>query len=255
MEPGTDILLRLEGVSAGFDGNPVISDVNLTIRDLDFMGIIGPNGGGKTTLIRVIMGLLPLMAGRIVFPSGSIKNLTGYLPQVSHTDLGFPITVREVVRSGITRRKMFRPAPGREDMGLIDHVLKRLGVLHLAEQVIGQISGGERQRVFLARAIISSPRLLILDEPNSYVDNAFESELYEILRELNREMTILMVTHDLGIISSYVKSIACVNRQLFYHPSNIITQEQLRFYNCPIKLITHGDVPHTVLKLHENKET
>lgn len=109
------------------------------------------------------------------------------------------------------------------------------------------------QKVLLARAIVSSPRLLILDEPNTFVDNQFEGELYEILRQLNEEMAVVMVSHDVGTISSYVKTIACVNRNLHYHRSNIISEEQLASYNCPIKLITHGEVPHTVLKKHNHQ--
>jgi zinc transport system ATP-binding protein len=131
-----------------------------------------------------------------------------------------------------------------------NELLEQTGINHLRKRPIGELSGGQLQRVFLCRALIASPRLLILDEPSSYVDNKFENELYGILHELNKEMAIIMVSHDVGTITSYVKTIACVNRQLNYHQSNIITEEQLVDYNCPIQIISHGDVPHTVLEHH-----
>ena len=117
---------------------------------------------------------------------------------------------------------------------------------------IGDLSGGQMQRVFLCRAIISSPRLLILDEPTTYVDSNFEKEFYPILEELNKTIAIVMVSHDLGTICSYVKTIACVNRELHYHHSNLITPEQLQSYHCPLELLTHGPVPHRVLKKHSD---
>jgi zinc transport system ATP-binding protein len=125
-----------------------------------------------------------------------------------------------------------------------------MGITHLSGRNVGDLSGGQMQRVLLARAIVSDPGILILDEPNTFVDNSFEHDLYELLRILNQKMAILMVSHDVGTITSYVKTIACVNRNLHYHKSNIITQSQLEAYNCPIQLITHGNVPHTVLGDH-----
>jgi zinc transport system ATP-binding protein len=120
----------------------------------------------------------------------------------------------------------------------------------LGDSALSELSGGQLQRVFLGRAIIGNPRLLLLDEPGNFVDSTFENDFYEKLKELNERMTILMVSHDIGIISSHVKSYACINRGLHYHPSSEITNEQLLAYGCPIQLITHGDVPHTVLKYH-----
>ena len=125
-----------------------------------------------------------------------------------------------------------------------------MGMEALHSRPIGELSGGELQRTMLARAIISSPRLLILDEPDTHVDNQFELELYALLKELNKDLTILLVSHDIGIISPYIKTIACVNRDLHYHPTNEITEEQLKVYNCPIEIIAHGPVPHRVIKEH-----
>jgi len=132
----------------------------------------------------------------------------------------------------------------------VDSVLEKVGMLALQSRPIGRLSGGEFQRTMLARAIISSPKLLVMDEPDTNVDNKFENELYALLRELNQKITILLVSHDIGIISPYIKTIACVNRDLHYHESNEINEEQLKVYNCPIEIITHGPVPHRVMKEH-----
>jgi zinc transport system ATP-binding protein len=129
-------------------------------------------------------------------------------------------------------------------------LLHEMGIYEIRNKAIGQLSGGQMQRVFLCRALLSDPRVLILDEPDTFVDNRFEGELYEKLFLLNKKMAIVLVSHDVGTISTYVKTIACVNRNLHYHASNKITQEQLDGYNCPIQIISHGEIPHTILKHH-----
>ena len=132
----------------------------------------------------------------------------------------------------------------------VEKLLEETGISSIGHKSIGELSGGQMQRVFLCRALISDPKVLILDEPDTFVDNRFEGELYERLSHLNNSMAIILVSHDLGTISTYVKTIACVNNQLHYHPSNNITAEQLDSYNCPIQVISHGEIPHTVLKHH-----
>jgi len=129
-------------------------------------------------------------------------------------------------------------------------VIDKLGLSGMADSSLNELSGGQLQRVFLGRAIIGNPRLLLLDEPGNFVDSTFENDFYEKLRDLNKRMAILMVSHDIGMISSHVKSYACVNKNLHYHPSSEISNEELLAYGCPIQLITHGEVPHTVLKIH-----
>jgi zinc transport system ATP-binding protein len=114
------------------------------------------------------------------------------------------------------------------------------------------LSGGELQRVYLGRALVGEPQLLLLDEPGNFIDSSFEQGFYDKLKELNNRMAIMMVSHDVGTISAYVKSFACVNRHLHYHDSGKITNDQLKGYGCPIQLIAHGDVPHTVLERHDN---
>ncbi len=255
MKPGQpEKLIELIRVDAGYDERAVLTNVNMQVCDGDFIGVIGPNGGGKTTLVKVIMGLLKPMRGKVsnFMDTGRESQPIGYLPQISHIDRKFPITVRQVVRSGLMNRGRTVMRFTADEKRQADRIMEEMDLYRLRQKPIGELSGGQLQRAFLARAIVSSPRLLILDEPNTFVDNAFESELYSRLHELNEKMAIMIVTHDIGTISAYVKTIACVNGELHYHRSNVISQAQLKEYNCPIQLITHGDVPHTVLEKHDH---
>jgi zinc transport system ATP-binding protein len=176
----------------------------------------------------------------------------GYLPQVSSFDKAFPISVIEVVMSGLQRERGLLHRYGKEVRLRAMQTLEQAELAHLANRPIGELSGGQLQRVMLCRAIISEPRLLVLDEPTNFVDNRFENELYNLLHHLSERMAIIMVSHDVGTISSVVRNIVCVNRHVHRHDSNVITEEQLRNYDCPIQIITHGDVPHTVLGEHHH---
>ena len=248
-------ILEIKSVFAGYNDEIILKDVSLDIFDDDFIGIIGPNGGGKTTLLNVILGLIKPFKGTVKFFDDirtERHNKIGYLPQLNKIDNKFPITVKEVVLSGLIYGLGLLKRYTKADKLIAEEILKKIGICDIKDASIGELSGGQMQKVLLARAIISSPRLLILDEPNTFVDNQFEGELYKILQELNNEMAIIIVSHDLGTIASYVKTIACVNGSLHYHKSNKITEQQLASYNCPIKLITHGEVPHTVLKKHNH---
>lgn len=246
-------LLELINVSAGYEGQAVLTDVNLTIKKDDFIGVIGPNGGGKTTLLKVILGLLKPISGEVRYAQ-SRENLFGYLPQKNDFDRTFPITVREVVLAGLYSNKRVFAFSSRKNNEKVNELLERYNLTHYASRPIGELSGGEMQRVLLCRAIISSPQILILDEPTTYVDTTFEIEFYSLIKELNKTMAIVMVSHDLGTICSYVKTIACVNNTLHYHDSNLITNAQLKSYNCPIEIITHGVVPHRVLLIHDETQ-
>jgi zinc transport system ATP-binding protein len=245
-------IIELKNVSAGYNGETIIEDVSLEIFGNDFIGVIGPNGAGKTTLIKTILRLITPYKGEInyFFKARKSEAPIGYLPQVNTIDNRFPITVKDVIMSGLLSRKKLIKRFTKEEKQKADILIKQMKIEKIASKPIGELSGGQMQRVFLCRAIISDPELLILDEPNTFVDNKFESELYEILKKLNEKMAIVVVSHDIGTISTYVKTIACVNRKVHYHKSNIISQEQLDSYNCPIQLITHGHIPHTVLESH-----
>jgi zinc transport system ATP-binding protein len=248
-----DALVKLEGVSSGYFSETVIKDVDLEIYPRDFIGVIGPNGGGKTTLVKVILGVQPLFNGTLTFPQG--KPAMGYLPQISQIDKSFPITVRDLVSSGLSARRKWFPHLDRAQKSKVNDMLSEAGIMGLANKPIGELSGGQIQKAFLCRAIINQPALLILDEPNTFVDKTFEKELYKWLKDLNSKMAIMLVSHDIGTISPMVKTIACVNINLHYHPSNQLTEDILKVYNCPVDIIAHGPVPHRVLKEHTHTHT
>ncbi|MDE6778022.1 MAG: ATP-binding cassette domain-containing protein [Alistipes sp.] len=245
-------IIELRDVAVDYDGYRALDGVNLDIRRDDFIGIIGPNGGGKTTLVNAILGNIPhsgsIRLSQELFRNG--ERLIGYMPQISTFDRSFPISVEEVVMSGLQSARGFCARYTREDRHRACELLAKAGIADTARKPIGEISGGQMQRAMLCRAIIADPRLLILDEPTTYVDNRFEKELYTLLQELSRRMAIIMVSHDIGTITSVVRSIVCVNRHVHRHDSNVITEEQLRNYDCPLQIISHGDVPHTVLERH-----
>ncbi len=243
-------LIQLKDIKAAYDKNVVLNHIDLTVNEQDFIGIIGPNGGGKTTLLKIILNLITPISGRMV--KANEVNI-GYLPQVNSIDKHFPVTIKDVILSGRFARDRWWKRADKEQLKKVDELLDFIGLQGAQNTSIGELSGGQMQRVFLCRALISNPNLLILDEPNTYVDKTFEASLYNLLGELNKQMAILLVSHDVGTISSMVKTIACVNGGLHYHPSNKITNEILQSYNCPIELISHGPVPHRVLKHHDHE--
>lgn len=245
-------LVELKHVDAGYGNKRVLSDVNLKITEDDFIGVIGPNGGGKTTLLKTILGLVDPFAGSVLLdglPRG--RKDIGYMPQISSFDRDFPITVRDVVLSGLSGSTSLIKGHTKEQKIHVQALLEETGLTLLADKSIGDLSGGQMQRAFLCRAIVHQPKLLILDEPSTYVDKTFEGELYQMLQVLNKSMAIMLVSHDIGTISSVVKTIACVNGSWHRHASNLITPAVLESYNCPIEIISHGQVPHRVLKTHK----
>jgi zinc transport system ATP-binding protein len=248
-------LLEIKNLSAGYESLVILQHVNLTVNPLDFIGVIGPNGGGKTTLLKTILGLLEPLSGEINF-NESMKeggsNKIGYLPQINNIDRKFPISVYDVVRSGLMSRKRLLSRYTAAENERSKSLLNEMGIYGIRNKAIGELSGGQIQRTLLCRALVNNPQLLILDEPNTFVDNRFERELYEKLKVLNQRLTILLVSHDLGTISTYVKSFACVNGSLHYHPGNELTPELLQAYECPIQIISHGEIPHTVLYNHHH---
>ena len=245
-------LFEMHSLSASYGANMVLQDVDLRVNENDFIGVIGPNGGGKTTLLKIILGLLKPAKGKMVFNNELLNgNSIGYLPQMSTGDINYPVSVTDIILSGLMIRKGIISRMSSSDKTRAKTVIEELGLSEMAKSTLNELSGGQMQRVFLGRAIIGDPKLLLLDEPGNFVDTTFENDFYEKLRDLNKRMAILMVSHDVGTISSHIKSFACVNRSLHYHPSHEITNEDLLAYGCPIQLVTHGDVPHTVLKYHK----
>ena len=245
--------ITIRHLYAGYDRQMVLQDVNLTVKPLDFIGIVGPNGGGKTTLFKVMLGLLPAASGEVRIMGRSVaegRRHIGYVPQLMAFDRDFPISVWEVVQMGrLGSRGLLRPYTG-EDNRIVKDALSRVDMLEHADWPIGDLSGGQQQRTYIARALATEPDILLLDEPLASVDPQVSASIYELLHELNAESTILIASHDIGAISSHVRTVACLNRKLFYHGEDQLTQEMLELaYQCPIDLIAHG-VPHRVFREH-----
>jgi zinc transport system ATP-binding protein len=255
--PQNEPLVEIKNLTASYNHDIVLSGVNLTIQPNDFIGLIGPNGGGKTTLLKIILGLMKPKAGsvRVLGEAPEIgRSHIGYVPQFAIYDSDFPINVRDVVRMGrLNQKKLFKPYTD-EDDAIVSERLAWMDILDLQDRALRELSGGQRQRVYIARALATEPDILLLDEPTTSVDVDAQSKIYALLREINhRGVAILLISHDLNVISSYVKTIGCLNQRLFYHSQKEVTAEMLEAsYGCPVELIAHG-LPHRVLAEHERR--
>jgi zinc transport system ATP-binding protein len=209
-------------VSYSYNGEPVLSRVYFKIFPLDLVSLIGPNGGGKTTLFRLLLGLIKPDQGTIkIFGQHPERARTriGYVPQYALFDPSFPISVRDVVIMG--RLGNLHTGPYRSsDREAALEALEEVDLANLGSRPFADLSGGQRQRVLIARALASGPELLLLDEPTANVDRAAEAKLYELLRGLNQRLTILMASHDVGFVTKFVKQCLCVNRNVILHPTS-----------------------------------
>jgi zinc transport system ATP-binding protein len=248
--------IEIKNVSFTYEGAEVLKDVNLALEQGEFLGIIGPNGGGKTTLLKLMLGLLKPDEGEILIlgqPAHDARHRVGYVPQNMDFSRDFPISVMDVALMGRLSKSRIGKRYTEKDREKVKEALKKVGMEEYAERLIGTLSGGQRQRVFIARALVTDPEILFLDEPTASVDTEFQTDLYDFLKELNKDATIVVITHDIGVVSSYMKSLACVNKQFIFHEGGKITQEMLDMaYQCPVDLIAHG-LPHRVLHTHEDE--
>ncbi len=245
--------IEVKNLSVSFEGNTALENIHLTVDQEDYLGIIGPNGGGKSTLLRSLLGLITPDSGTINIlghPVQENHQQVGYVPQHALFDRYFPIRVGEMVVMGRLGKRKGR-CYSRQDRRIAEQALQRVGMEHLRERQIGELSGGERQRVLVARALVTEPSILLLDEPTASVDPGFQVTFYELLAELNESMTIVLVSHDISAVSRYVKKLACLNRRLYCSDDKEITAAMVEeMYHCPVDLIAHG-VPHRVLPSHE----
>lgn len=251
-------VIRLEGVTAGYRrGSPVIENVDLTVGKSDFLAVIGPNGGGKTTLLKVILGLLTPWEGSAAVLGGSPEKTCpaiGYVPQVI-PDESFPITVIDVVLMGRLKNSGLFGRFTRRDREIAEMNLERLEVRDLIDLDMNSLSGGQKQRVLIARALAGDPELLLLDEPVASVDHDTQKSFFNLLAELNSTITVVLVTHDVGAVSAHVKNIACINRTLISHGDTLSSESVAKAYGCPFELISHGGVPHRVLGNEKGSKT
>jgi zinc transport system ATP-binding protein len=243
--------VEMENVSLKFNNQPVLQNINLLIAENDFLAIIGPNGGGKSTLLKIILGLIKVDQGRIIIfgnKPGNPQNPIGYLPQHVSFDPDFPINVFETVLSGRYHGLMKNYSD--DDREMVIKALEEVGMENMQDRQISRLSGGQIQRVFIARAIVRGPKLLLLDEPMASIDPEMQNSFYNLLSKLRERMAVVLVSHDVGAVSSHVDNIACLNQRLYYHGPVEDSAEGLEeVYKCPIDLISHG-IPHRILKKH-----
>lgn len=253
----TNPIIQVDGLSASYDHKTVLSQVNITVYEHDFLGVIGPNGGGKTTLIKSILGLHQPDTGKIRFfkQGREVPEIKmGYLPQYNTIDKKFPISVYEVILSGLSKQKSIFRRYNDEHHESVRQMIVRMGLEGLEHRAIGELSGGQLQRALLGRALVSNPEVVILDEPSTYIDKRFETKLYSLLEEINQERAIILVSHDIGTVLKNVKTIACVNETVHYHPHTEVPTEWLEeHFGCPIEMLGHGTFPHRVLKCHDHE--
>ena len=252
-------IVEIRDVCFSYNGQEVLQDVNFDVAEGDFIAMIGPNGGGKTTLLRLMLGLLKPAHGSVRvlgMPAKKASHHIGYVPQEVHGNRSFPITALEVVLMGkLSPGKRFS-RKSRQDREEAMEALARMDMADFGGRRIDELSGGQRQRVYIARALVTRPKLLLLDEPTASIDTRGQSEFFKLLKDINKDVAILVVSHDLLVISTYVKSVACVNKRLHYHCQAEITGDMIDMMYpctaeevCPVELLAHG-LPHRVLKDH-----
>ncbi len=234
-----------ENVSFTYDGPPVLMNVTLTIPQRDFVCAIGPNGGGKTTLVKLMLGLIRPDTGTIRIlglPPEKARARVGYMPQRAQLDLRFPVSVLDVVLMGRLGHTRAVGPYRRIDRRVALESLDEVGLADVASRPFSALSGGQRQRVLIARALACEPDLLLLDEPTANLDPAVQDNLYELLRELNRRLTIFTVSHDLGFVSLYFKTVVCVHRHVHLHATGDLTQERVaHMYGREVRLLHHSE--------------
>lgn len=246
-------ILEIKDLNYSVNGRTVLKDINLSLDKKDYLAVIGPNGGGKSTLLKLILGILKPDTGNVkIFgnPPEKARKFMGYLPQTVVFDHDFPIDVFETVLTG-RYKGLFKGYTPRDKKAVKD-VLEEVGMLKYRNRQISRLSGGQMQRVFIARALVRNPRILLLDEPMASIDPEMQHSFYKLLSKLQERMTIILVSHDVGAVSTQVNKIACLNKKLFYHGPVEESAEGLEeIYKCPLELISHG-IPHRVLEKHHH---
>lgn len=236
-------VIELRDVSFTYGGPPILCGVNLRVEPLDFVCALGPNGGGKTTLLRLILGLLQPTSGSVrLFGAAPVetRSRVGYMPQHAHFDPQFPATALDVVLMGRVCGSRALGRYGRADREIANQALREVGLGDYRRRPFAALSGGQRQRVLIARALACEPELLLMDEPSSNLDAGMQDEFHELLTALNQRLTLMIVSHDVGFVSRYVKTVVCVNRHVRLHATGEITPEVIgELYGRNVRLVRH----------------
>ncbi|MBN1960258.1 MAG: metal ABC transporter ATP-binding protein [Deltaproteobacteria bacterium] len=253
--------VEISGLNYAIAGQLILENVSLQIEENEFVGLIGPNGGGKTTLLRIMLGLIRGWSGEIkIFGTNPLKlgnkrQLVAYVPQGNTSTIGFPATTLDVVLMGrIPTRGLFHSLTA-EDRDVAAAMLTEVAMIHYRHRSFSDLSGGQRQRVLIARALATQPKLLLLDEPTTGIDQAAQASFYELLAKLKQQfgISLIMSSHDLSAVSQHCTNVACLNRLMYQHdsPKQLNHQTLYELFGPHLELCIHGDVPHRVLKTHE----
>ena len=236
-------VVQFENVCFAYNGAEVLHNVCFSVAEREMVAIVGPNGGGKTTLLRLMLGLLRPRVGSVsVFGKAppAVRQRIGYVPQHMMFDPQFPVNALDVVKMGRVDRH-WSGWCGRDDRAAAEKALDQVGMLELAKRAFSELSGGERQRVLIALALASEPDLLLMDEPTASVDSLVEHKLYELLSELHKTLTIILVSHNLNVVTAHVTHVACVNRVVGYHPVGHVTAKVVQqAYGGDLAVLHHG---------------
>ncbi|MGO1368424.1 metal ABC transporter ATP-binding protein [Senegalia sp. (in: firmicutes)] len=246
-------IIEVNNLTVNYGSVTALDNINIKIKKGEFLGIIGPNGGGKTTLLKSLLGLIDPTSGQVKVND---DRPIGYVPQFSNFDRTFPIKVLDVILLGRLEGKIkFFHKFKRNDIKRAEEIMESLDILNFKDRQISQLSGGQLQKVLIARALIMDPQVMILDEPTASLDANAKTEIYNLLKKLNIDKTIIVVSHDIGVINSYIDTVACLNKTMHYHGDDTkLGKETLEsVYGCPVELIAHGNTPHRVLHVHEEE--
>jgi len=249
--------IQVSNVDVRLRGQLVLDGVSFSLEQREFLGLIGPNGGGKTVLLRTLLGLVRPERGEVrIFgkPSHEARSLMGYVPQFARFDVDFPVSVKDTVLTGRLGSAGFQLRYTPQDREIVFDILRKVDMYDQRDTQLGKLSGGQMQRVLIARALAGRPKLLLLDEPTASLDTKVGLSFYDLLKTLAKDLTIVLVSHDVGVIAEYVQVVACLNRRLHYHHSKELRSEVIQeVYGCPIELLAHGHA-HRVLGPHGGEE-
>lgn len=241
--PASSPIITLHEINFSYGGPLALSQVSLNVDEGEFLGIVGPNAGGKTTLLKIILGLLTPQSGEVLIaghPPRKSRKDVGYVPQYPRFSRDFPITVEEVVLTGRLGKSSMFGGYHQQDRDVALAMMRETEIEHLADRMLSTLSGGQLQRVLVARALACEPRILILDEPTANIDMRVESDIFDLLKALNERMTILVVSHDIAFISQYVHRVACLNRTLVCHNTTAIDGKVINeLYHNHVHMVEH----------------